>query len=173
MTTELNAAAGIISDEPTERVMSPAAKAALDASRARYELAQALLTVLEEAAADGTMDLVEFNGWVDMAKEHLAAEKKRKEEEATYRRANNQRGVGLALHREKTNAALNLMKMLAAAGLSEADIMSGKVTPEEIARVLNKPTEEPVKDLDDEQYPELSEETQTDTFVEPSESPSN
>lgn len=161
MTTEIEAAAGIV-PEAAKRVMSPAAKAALEASRARYDLAQALLTVLEEAAADGTMDLVEFNGWMDMAKEHLTTEKKRKEEEAAYRRVHNQRGVGLALHREKTNAALNLMKMLAEAGLSEADIMSGKVTPEEIAKILAPKAEtEQVEGLDeagsdstDEQYPE-------------------
>lgn len=120
----------------SKRVMSPAAKAALEASRARYDLAEALLTVMEQAVESGEFEISAYEGWMEAASNHLASEKQRKAEEAAYRKANNQRGVGLALHREKTNAALNLMEMLKAAGLNEADIMSGKVSPEEVAKIF-------------------------------------
>ena len=134
MTTEINAA-GIIPE--SKRVMSPAAKAALDASRARYDLAQALLTVMEQAVVTEEITEDYLDHWLARAAGHQESERNRKAEEAAYRKLHNQRGVGLALHREKTNAALNLMEMLKAAGLSEADILSGKVTPAEIAKVLS------------------------------------
>ena len=135
MTTEINAAAGTILE--SKRVMSPAAKAALDASRARYDLAQALLTVMEQAVVTEEITEDYLDHWLARAAGHQESERNRKAEEAAYRKLHNQRGVGLALHREKTNAALNLMEMLKAAGLSEADILSGKVTPAEIAKVLS------------------------------------
>jgi hypothetical protein len=129
--------------EVKTRVMSPAAKAALEASRARYDLAEAVLTILESDVLGGFMLDEDFTELTNRASEHLAAEKKRKAEEAEYRRLNNQRGVGLALHREKTNAALNLMETLKAAGLSPEDIMSGKINPAEIAKILAAKPQEP------------------------------
>lgn len=122
--------------EPKARVMSPAAKAALEASRARYDLAEAILTVMETLVEEGDFPEDTLNDLTVRGMNHLAVEKKRKADEAEYRRLHNQRGVGLALHREKTNAALNLMETLKAAGLSPEDIMSGKINPAEIAKIL-------------------------------------
>ena len=142
----------------TKRVMSPAAKAALEASRARYDLAEALLTVMGKAVAEGKFEEPAYQGWIQAAENHLAAEKKRKAEEAEQRKLNSTRGVGLALYREKANAALNLMEMLKAAGIAEADIVSGKVTPADLAKLLAGGTPEPTQVITEEAESAIEEE---------------